>query len=66
MATSITQENSPQLWSSLYAIWVEERKPGWVVYGGHHYQVHNSSDTGVQFYSINNEDMINSTSRMPK
>lgn len=66
MADAITQVNNPELWSQLNAVWLEERKPGWVVINGHHYRVHNSSDTGVTFTSYSNEDMIDSTSRMPK
>jgi hypothetical protein len=66
MATAITKDNSPELWTQLNTQWLEEHKPGWVVVSGHHYKVHNSSDTGVTFTSYNNEDMIDSTSRMPK
>lgn len=60
--TEVSESNNPEMWEKLYAMWMAEKNPGWVVLAHTTYQVVQKVDTTIVFIPYNAEQLYESTS----
>jgi len=52
MSIVITKDDNEDLYTILYAIWIQEKRPGWVNHGNKLYRVLHPSDEDIRFESL--------------
>lgn len=62
MAEIVTQTSNPTLWNSLYGLWLQEKRPGWVVTGRKTYTVIQNTDGEYEFHESTTQSLYESTS----